>query len=143
MVNKEEFSKRLELIFDYYDLTASAFADQIEVGKATISHLLSGRNNPSLDFVLRVVKNFPEVELYWLLNGKGTFPKSDTHSVENETDQAITTTASTSPLKETQKTEADSIAIEKDVLENTVPASDVERIVIFFKNGTFKSYTTE
>ena len=77
MVNSEEFSNRLQKIFEYYDLNASAFADKIDVGRASISHLLSGRNKPSLDFVMRVVKTFPEVELYWLLNGKGEFPKED------------------------------------------------------------------
>ena len=42
----------------------------------SISHILSGRNKPSLDFVLKIIKEFPEVELYWLLNGKGNFPYS-------------------------------------------------------------------
>ena len=76
MVNSEEFAKRLQQVFEYYELTATTFSEKINVGKATISHVLSGRNKPSLDFVLKTVKAFPEVELYWLLNGKGSFPKS-------------------------------------------------------------------
>src|SRR5680860_1110851 len=76
MVNSEKFSKRLQKIFNYYDLSAAAFADAINVGRSSISHILSGRNKPSLDFVLKIVQTYPEVELYWLLNGKGDFPKS-------------------------------------------------------------------
>ena len=74
MVNSSDFIERLELLLQHYDLNASAFADKIQVQRSSISHLLSGRNKPSLEFVLKVVKSFPEVNLYWLLNGKGTFP---------------------------------------------------------------------
>ena len=74
MVNTVEFVRRLEKVMNYYGLSASAFADKIGVQRSTISHLLTGRNKPSLEFVLKVVKSFPEVNLYWLLNGKGSFP---------------------------------------------------------------------
>ena len=70
MINTEQFTKRITQIMEYYDLTAASFADRIEVGRSSISHLLSGRNNPSLDLVMKIIKAFPEVELYWLLNGE-------------------------------------------------------------------------
>ena len=76
MVNTEAFIKRLEKIMDYYQLSAAAFADNIGVQRSSISHLLSGRNKPSLEFVMKVVKRYPTVNLYWLLNGKGSFPQS-------------------------------------------------------------------
>src|SRR6056297_2811471 len=77
MVNTEEFTQRLHKIMEYHDLSAASFADKIDVGRSSISHLLSGRNKPSLDFVMKIVSAFPDVELYWLLNGKGTFPRSE------------------------------------------------------------------
>ena len=77
MVNIDDFIKRLQIILDYYGLSASAFADRIDVQRSSISHLLSGRNKPSLDFILKVIEIFPEVDLYWILNGKGNFPKSE------------------------------------------------------------------
>ncbi|MDX1316792.1 MAG: helix-turn-helix transcriptional regulator, partial [Xanthomarina gelatinilytica] len=69
MINNEEFSKRLQKVMDYYNESASSFAEKIGVQRSSISHILSGRNKPSLDFVLKVLSSFPEVELYWLLNG--------------------------------------------------------------------------
>lgn len=132
MVNSKDFAERLEQIFDYYDLNASAFADKIDVGRASISHLLSGRNKPSLDFVLRVVKTFPEVELYWLLNGKGDFPDTDG---QNTKPQA-------SPLPEESKSDdpkEEDTATTQTSDQNS--SSDIERIVIFYKNGSFSSYT--
>ena len=74
MVNSADFTKRLQNILDYYGLSATAFSEKIDFNRSTISHLLSGRNKPSLEFIMKVLQEFPEVELYWLLNGKGTFP---------------------------------------------------------------------
>jgi len=75
MVNEKEVADRLSQIMAHYQLTASAFAEQIEVQRSGISHILSGRNKPSLEFVLKVIRAFPEVDLYWLLIGKGSFPQ--------------------------------------------------------------------
>lgn len=77
MMNSADFSKRMQKIMDRNDLNASSFAERINVGRSSISHILSGRNKPSLDFVIHTVKEFPEVDFDWLLNGKGTYPKSE------------------------------------------------------------------
>ena len=77
MINSVEFSKRLNTIINYYGESASSFAEKIGVQRSSISHILSGRNKPSLEFVLKVISSFPEVELYWLLNGKGEFPSTN------------------------------------------------------------------
>ena len=68
MINNEEFTKRLQKVIDFYGESASSFAEKIGVQRSSISHILSGRNKPSLDFVLKVLSAFPEVELYWLMN---------------------------------------------------------------------------
>lgn len=92
----ENFIERLELMLDYYALSASAFADKIGVQRSSLSHLLSGRNKPSLDFILKIVEVFPEVDLYWIINGVGTFPKStknETINLFNSQNQNPNTTA--------------------------------------------------
>jgi len=72
MINNEEFVIRLRKVIDFYDETASSFAENIGVQRSSISHILSGRNKPSLDFVLKVLSAYPDVELYWLLNKIGS-----------------------------------------------------------------------
>ncbi len=130
MINNLEFGKRLKIIMDYFQLSASAFADKIQVQRSSISHLLSGRNRPSLDFVMKVIKEFNEVELYWLLNGKGEFPKGSASFVE----------------KGTSKQKKDYLAPEIDETIKTKSHSSekntkvIERIVIFYKDGSFKEY---
>ena len=126
MINNVEFADRLKHLMDYYNLSASAFADRIQVQRSSISHLLSGRNKPSLDFVLRVIKEFDEVELYWLLNGKGTFP-AEIHSSPLSKGASPPTSAINESMP--RKSEVTSGLSKK-----------IERIVMFFDDGTFKEY---
>ena len=123
MVNNIEFSERLKTVMDHYGLTATALADSIQIQRSSISHLLSGRNKPSLDFVLKVLEEYPEVELYWLLNGKGSFPKV----VKTDTPTLFPDNTHDLPSH-------------FDLSENNQTESDIEKIIVFYKNGTFKSY---
>lgn len=62
---------RINLILKTKNLTAKQFAEEIGVQPSGMSHILSGRNNPSLDFVMKVMKRYPEIDINWLMNGKG------------------------------------------------------------------------
>ena len=62
---------RINLILQAKNITAKQFAEEIGVQPSGMSHIMSGRNNPSLDFVMKVVKRYPEVNIYWLMFGKG------------------------------------------------------------------------
>ncbi|MEZ4786297.1 MAG: helix-turn-helix transcriptional regulator [Flavobacterium haoranii] len=160
MINTDDFIKRLEAIFEFYGLSASTFADKIGVQRSSLSHLLSGRNKPSLDFILKVDEVFEEVDLYWLLNGTGTFPKSEMtiteaiKEVEKPSNDVLSenlkindnfsqdlfsevSEASTSTPIEKITNE---FTTEKKISE-TIIESDIDYIVIFFKNGKFKKYT--
>lgn len=136
MVNSEDFSKRLREIFDYYELTASSFADRIDVGRASISHILSGRNKPSLDFVMKVVSSFDEVELYWLLNGKGQFPSSAKNKqtpIDNKTDDFDTASANSASKEEL----TDEVVNHQSV---TTSKKKINKVIIFYSDGSFESY---
>lgn len=126
MVNTLDFSKRLQRILDYYSVTATAFSEEINFNRSTISHLLSGRNKPSLEFVMKVLQKYPEVELYWLLNGKGDFPKK-----QNTPPPLTSNFQKNTPNK-----------IETSFSEKLPQSADknIDRIVIFYKDGSFKSY---
>src|SRR5690606_18025383 len=82
MVNSGDFTKRMEKILEYFNLSESTFADSIGINRSTISHLLSGRNKPSLDFVMKVLEKFPEVEMDWLVLGKGSFPSPEKKTIK-------------------------------------------------------------
>lgn len=63
------------------NFTATQFAEEIGVQKSGISHILSGRNNPSLDFVQKILQRFPEVNMEWLVLGKGSMINSDSGGI--------------------------------------------------------------
>ncbi|SKB33711.1 DNA-binding transcriptional regulator, XRE-family HTH domain [Salegentibacter holothuriorum] len=134
MVNTEDFSKRLHRILEFYELSAAGFADKIEVGRSSISHILSGRNKPSLDFVMKIVKSFPEVELYWLLNGKGSFPPSTKPIAPAEPKQETNTA---SPPKEQKIPEKNETPFAFPQQGKSKP---IRKIVIFYEDGSFEAF---
>lgn len=95
---------------EHYELSSSLFADKIGVQRSSMSHILKGRNRPSLDFIMRLIETFPEVNLYWLLNGKGDFPVK-----EEKIKQSI--------LK-----------------GNIEHSKKMQKIVVFYMDGTFESF---
>ena len=146
MVNTDDFIKRLELIFDYYSISSSSFADKIGVQRSSLSHLLSGRNKPSLDLILKIISVYPEVDLYWILNGKGNFPKNN----GNEKNIAAIISDETTTLFSLPSNKIDEVIEEKKIdEERKIITSDntnlnsekiTEKIVFFFTDGSFKEY---
>lgn len=132
MLNQDAFLKRLELVIQYYDLSASAMADKIGVQRSSISHLLTGRNKPSLEFVLKIIDAFPEVNLYWLLQGEGSFPsdKKEESTTLLSIPEKPKPKAKEIPFPPTPKADTN-----KGVLNKSV-----ERIVFFYSDGSFSSY---
>lgn len=62
---------RINLILRAKNITARQFAEEIGIQPSGMSHILSGRNNPSLEFVTKVIRRYPEIDANWLLLGKG------------------------------------------------------------------------
>jgi transcriptional regulator with XRE-family HTH domain len=159
MVNTEDFIKRLEIILDYYSLNASSFADKIGVQRSSLSHLLSGRNKPSLDFILKILDVFPDVDLYWILNGKGTFPKSELKSdpIVAAPTPIINNQMASNQIEKTADLFSEELPNKKNPIEEKLATnflntqnsglqknnSEIDRIVIFYTNGTFKTYSPE
>ena len=63
--------KRLKNWMEYEGLIPSALADNIGVNRATISHILSGRNKPSIDFLEKLLNTYPKINTNWLISGVG------------------------------------------------------------------------
>jgi transcriptional regulator with XRE-family HTH domain len=65
-------------------LKSSALADNIGVNRATISHILSGRNKPSIDFLQKLLSNYPELNANWLISGVGYMKENQKQNEEKE-----------------------------------------------------------
>jgi transcriptional regulator with XRE-family HTH domain len=66
-----DINERFKWVMEQKGLNVGSFAETIGVAQATISHILSGRNKPSTDVILRLYDRYPDVHLEWLLTGKG------------------------------------------------------------------------
>ncbi len=71
----DEVQERIVTIISTKNMTNAEFADAIGVQPSNISHVMSGRNKPSLDLVMKILKRFPELRSEWLISGKGSMTK--------------------------------------------------------------------
>ncbi len=131
-----DISERLKYIMKLNQLSASAFAEQIGVQRSSISHVLSGRNKPSLEFVQKVLNRFPKVDANWLVNGSTNMQQKNIKPVPE--DQSF--------IEDDQEKEkrADE-SLSESIVRSEEPISygvkkEVERIVVFYSDQTFREF---
>ena len=78
MLNTESLIARIKVLMEQHELNASSFAEIIGVQRSSISHVLSGRNKPSLEFLAKIEAAFDEVSFEWLLKGEENKPPIST-----------------------------------------------------------------
>lgn len=66
--------ERIELLMKCYGMTPSQFADRTGIQRASVSHIISGRNKPSLEVMQKIYEAFPELDIRWLMTGVGEEP---------------------------------------------------------------------
>ena len=106
---------RIKLIIKANNESPS-FADKIDIQRSNLSHVLSGRNKPSLDFLAKIITTYPSVNASWLVTG-----------VTRKEDVVEERKVAPQP-----KSELD--------IDKAITSTDIERIVIFYKDGTFREY---
>ena len=75
---------RLKYWMEMEVLKSSALADIIGVNRATISHILSGRNKPSIDFLQKLLSSYPELNANWLISGVGDMKENQKQNEEKD-----------------------------------------------------------
>ena len=146
---------RIQSIIQHHRLTPSRFADQIGVQRSAVSHILSGRNNPGLDFLAKILDNYPDISGDWLITGKGEMLKkkvqkpafaptlfstepSDVKDSENQAPYHQAARPIIEPLPESPKPEQ---AKPESVVSNQQNTTKtIARIVIFYDDRSFESY---
>ena len=129
---------RIRKVIAESELSSAAFADKIGVQRSSISHILSGRNKPSLDFILKVLHAFPNVHSDWLLLGISksnptTIPEIDLFSERKQE----------SEVSATHETQPEPLPL-ASINENTVATDkEIKQITIFYNDGTCSTYTNK
>jgi transcriptional regulator with XRE-family HTH domain len=130
--------ERIQQLLKAKNLTPSQFADEIGIQRSGMSHLLSGRNKPSLEFVYKVLRRYPDINAEWLI--KGNSPgEADSYLEELPSDS----TQPEIPLFDEPVQSTAPAQKKTGAKESFAPAKSVEKIVIFYRDKTFREYTPE
>lgn len=141
---------RILAVMEHEGLTPSKFAEAIGIQRSAMSHIISGRNNPSLDVLLKILERFTYVDSDWLLFGKGEMMRQ--HVLTNP-DLFTNTTINQSGVSDSPeyrkeiRVETPVNTIKQPVIEQIVLPEknnrNVSKIMIFYSDNTFETFTPE
>lgn len=135
--------QRLRQIMESQGLNAKDFAEQVGISPATMSNILGGRNNPSLDVFQKVLRRFRNVSSDWLILGVGTMSgeKNDSRelnlfdSLPEETDIQEVSVPKPQKVEKSLPAQKTLSNAEKPL----IPASGrtIAKVIVFYTDGTF------
>ena len=151
---------RIRKFMEYKGISPSELADTIGVQRSNVTHVLKSRNKPSFQYIEKMLQVYPDLNAKWLLLGTGPMveaPVKGRTLFDQLTEPVIVQSPTpekfeakphiTDPTPvETKETIAPPPPIEKKIAENVVqdqffsPEKPVERLIVFFKDQTFKVY---
>jgi len=143
---------RIRQIMEHENLTPAKFADKLQISRAVISHILNGRNNPSLDVVLKILSQMDYINPEWLLTGKGSmyikgkdekspigepdlFRQNDVNATyDTRQNNELTESAVKSTFFNEQQT------VNKSITAQSRPEKKIDRIIIYYDDNTYETF---
>ncbi len=139
-----EIQERLKIIMTTHNYTPSVFADEIGVQRSSMSHVLNGRNKPSLDFLEKIIIQFPRVDAKWLITGQHSEKSKVTEEdVDNDSSSIRLETSDKIQVDKSNATiEKDKDIISKEKMEKIKSDStndkEIEKVIFIYTDSTFK-----
>ena len=131
MLNNTAIVSRIEEVRKNHQLTAASFATKIGVQRSAISHILSGRNKPSLEFLMKIHDSFDEVNLEWLILGKSSPLSNNLEIPANHTEINQLTNVLDNMLPVSKS----------DISNESESAEAPKEIIYLYENGKFERFT--
>jgi transcriptional regulator with XRE-family HTH domain len=133
---------RFKLLLQHLNQTAAEFASRIGVQRSSMSHVMSGRNKPSIDFLEKILNTFPDVNAGWLITGNGNWKVENGNSGINEDKTEAETIMSAAEMKSAAEPNASPESFETDRHIMKPPANPddgpVDHVIIVYKNNSFR-----
>ena len=123
--------------------SSAQFADEIGVQPSSISHIISGRNNPSLDFVMKMLNKYPSLSTDWLIFGRGQMYREKLLNDLFSSEPKVPFNENADNQEDKFKLQNENSFKETSSTNDRKPESnpnELKRIVFFFDDGTFKEY---
>ena len=127
-------NNRLKQFIAAENITQAQFADNINVVRASVSHVLSGRNNPSYDFIRSIMLKYPRLNIEWLMFGKGKMynDTNDTNVQELLFPEPVERQEAESPAPLSEIITSDTAT------ELSVNQRKVSKVIILFDDGSYQ-----
>ena len=144
---------RIRLIMEKENLTPAKFADSLDINRAVISHILNGRNNPSLDVVTKILEVMDYINPEWLISGIGNIYKSGSEAESRQKEQDLFNQEHENhdqradKIKQSQGFEFKDAPNETQASDNKLVAVDkkcdkkITQIIIYYNDNTFEKFT--
>ncbi len=142
--------EKLRRLMKHEGINSTRLAEMLGIQASGISHIMSGRNNPSYDFLLKLLQRFPQINPDWLLLDKGPMYRDEIKNKnsapkfeEPTTIEPIIETSAELTAKKLGPDNEDIIPARSSnppVSEHFAPSSAIDRIVVFYKDKTFSEY---
>ncbi|MDG2396057.1 MAG: helix-turn-helix transcriptional regulator [Flavobacteriaceae bacterium] len=131
MLNYEKILERIQELMKTHDINSSVFAKKIGVQRSGVSHILSGRNKPSLEFISKIHFAFNDASIEWLLFGIE-------NSIKNESSPTLSNNDSEDSFNSSN---IFSDNIKKEINSNN--QSEIDKIILFYKDNTFVEFDSK
>lgn len=141
----ENIKDRLAHILRAKNMTASQFAELMEIQPSNVSHLLNGRNKPSIDFLIKLKDVFPEYSFDWIILGKKPITINEPNPVISEEQQMKIEAVEDKRVMEFDDIDENYVEPQDTVVDNFIdnqPITDknkeIEKIIIIYSDKTFE-----
>ena len=134
-------NQRLQQFLSAEILTQTQLADRLGVAKASVSHILAGRNKPGYDFIVSLSRQFPNLNLDWLINGKGRMYKTASEPAQEPVRSSLPQPEDDGGLlfgEDINNTK--SIPLDNNV-QSFANQRYIKKIAVFYSDGTFEEYS--
>ena len=147
----ETMKDRIRKIMELESSTPSRFAESIGIQRAAMSHILSGRNNPSLDVMTKILERYTYVNPDWLLFGKGDMKRVSTSNDASNSPQENSIFEGNPEDDSVYREEnGDKMAVsgnKSTVVEKVIiqekPSKTINKIMVFYSDNTFDTFVLE
>ena len=144
--------EKLRILMQNEKLTASRLADILEIKPAGVSHILSGRNNPSFELICKIVNRFPQINPYWLLgDSEQIYNLSATESTQVDVQNGASVggavvgdlfdIAESSASQNSTRSDEGTAKPMAEISRIVDSSTDIEKIVVFYADKSFESFT--
>lgn len=135
--------ERIMQVMTQKGLTSSQFAESIGIQRAAMSHITSGRNNPSLDVMKKILERFPDISADWLLMEKGPMTRGTQPTAAPPEAKAPAPSLFAPPTSAPPPPEPPPSPTPEVPEQPKIIARKVDRILLFYSDGTFESFVPE